>query len=161
MVVKEEEERDEVQIKKILLPIDGSEASRKAARYAIRLAKTEGAEIICIHAIITPPYLGYKGSGALAREFDEEAKRSAEKWFADIKGMAAEHGKGGVVVAVKTDILMDAATISDAIVDYADRIGADMIVIGTRGRGAAKRLLLGSVAQGVAVHAHCPVLIVR
>ncbi|MDG6934563.1 MAG: universal stress protein, partial [Nitrososphaerota archaeon] len=48
-----------------------------------------------------------------------------------------------------------------SIVDYAERQGADLIVLGTRGMGNLKRALLGSVSTGVATHAHCSVLIVR
>ncbi len=51
------ENSSEVQIKKILVPIDGSEYSLKAAKYAIKIAKDENAQLLCIH-IITPriPY---------------------------------------------------------------------------------------------------------
>jgi nucleotide-binding universal stress UspA family protein len=146
----------EAKITRILLPIDGSDASLKAVRYAIKLAKSEGAEIVCIHTVGTPPYAGYKGSGPLIKEFIEEAKRHSEKWFEDVKVLAKSNG-----VKVKTEILTDVVNIPDAIVDHADKTKSDLIVIGTRGRSAVKRFLLGSVAQGVVAHAHCPVLVVR
>ncbi|HEY5631269.1 MAG TPA: universal stress protein [Nitrososphaeraceae archaeon] len=52
---KSTENSSEVQIKKILVPIDGSEYSLKAAKYAIKIAKDENAQLLCIH-IITPPH---------------------------------------------------------------------------------------------------------
>jgi nucleotide-binding universal stress UspA family protein len=48
-----------------------------------------------------------------------------------------------------------------AIVNYADREKADLIVIGTRGRSGVSRMLLGSVASGVVTYAPCPVLVVK
>jgi nucleotide-binding universal stress UspA family protein len=50
---------------------------------------------------------------------------------------------------------------ADAIVRDIERCGTDLVVLGARGAGAATRLLLGSVSEGVLHHAPCPVLIVR
>jgi nucleotide-binding universal stress UspA family protein len=47
------------------------------------------------------------------------------------------------------------------IVGLAEELGADLIVIGSRGLGGMKRLLMGSVSESVVRHAHCPVLVVR
>jgi nucleotide-binding universal stress UspA family protein len=49
----------------------------------------------------------------------------------------------------------------DEILDLAEEVGADLIVIGSRGLGAISRALLGSVSESVVKHAHCPVLVVR
>ena len=62
---------------------------------------------------------------------------------------------------VRTDIFTDAESITGAIIDYASDKSIDLVIIGTKGRTGLKRLLLGSVAQGVVQHAHCPVLLVR
>jgi nucleotide-binding universal stress UspA family protein len=48
-----------------------------------------------------------------------------------------------------------------AIVDYADRDGVDLIVIGTRGRSGISKMLFGSVASGVVTYAACPILVVK
>jgi nucleotide-binding universal stress UspA family protein len=62
---------------------------------------------------------------------------------------------------VRTDIFTDVESITGAIIDYASDKSIDLVIIGTKGRTGLKRLLLGSVAQGVVQHAHCPVLLVR
>jgi nucleotide-binding universal stress UspA family protein len=70
--------------------------------------------------------------------------------------MAAEYG-----VKVSSETLLNVASVVDAIAEYARSHGADLIVIGTRGRTGMKRMLLGSVASGVVAHSTCPVLVVR
>jgi nucleotide-binding universal stress UspA family protein len=62
---------------------------------------------------------------------------------------------------VRSDIFTDVESITGAIIDYASDMSIDLVIIGTKGRTGLKRLLLGSVAQGVVQHAHCPVLLVR
>ncbi len=150
----------EIQIKKILLPIDGSDASLKAAKYAVTLAKKLNAQIICIHAVVPPTSLYEFSSTALVPPlvpvYYEEVMKLAETWFAKVKEMAEKEG-----VNVKTDAVLDVTSAVDTILNYASKENVDLIVIGTRGRTALKRFLLGSVANGVVTHAHCPVLVVR
>jgi nucleotide-binding universal stress UspA family protein len=64
-------------------------------------------------------------------------------------------------VRVKTDVIDSPLSVVAAIVNYADREKADLIVIGTRGRSGVSRMLLGSVASGVVTYAPCPVLVVK
>lgn len=143
-------------IKKILLPIDGSDSSMDAARYAVRLAAMSGAEILCIHAVVSLPYAEHKSGGALLATYLEEAKRHADQWFDQVQEMASKTG-----VKVTSETLLDVASIADVIINYAASHQADLIVIGTRGRTGLKRFLLGSVASAVVSHAACPVLVVK
>lgn len=145
----------DVEIRKILLPIDGSDASLKAARFAMKIAKQEKAQMLCIHAIGTPTYLSAYRSMMLP-SYLEEAKKLAESWFEKVVEMAGKEN-----VPVKTEIVLDVVSVIDTIVNYAADQNVDMIVMGTRGRTGLKRFLLGSVANGVVHHAHCPVLVVR
>ncbi len=62
---------------------------------------------------------------------------------------------------MKTQVIVSPISVTGSIVEYAERENMDLIVIGTRGRSAFKRLLLGSIASGVVTHAHCPVMVVR
>lgn len=145
-----------IEIKKILLPIDGSDTSLKAARYAVKIAKQEKAQIVCIHAIDAPAYLSEYRTGLLLPSYHEEAKKLAEVWLGKVTEIARRES-----VDVKTDIVRDVVSVVDTIVNYALNENADLIILGTRGRTGLKRFLLGSVANGVVLHAHCPVLVVR
>jgi nucleotide-binding universal stress UspA family protein len=146
-----------IQIKRILLPTDGSPASLRAARYAVKIAKQEIAEIMCIHAIAKLPYPSDFGRlSEIAETFYFETKKLAEKWFFTIKIIAAKEG-----VKVKTDVIIDVTSASEAIVQYAEKERVDLVVMGTRGRTGLKMFLMGSTANGVVLYAHCPVLVVR
>ena len=146
----------EVVYKKILVPVDGSAFSFSAAKYAIALAKPSGAEVICVHSIVNPPYMTYPSAGMMIPRYIEEAKTEASGWFDQIKAMAAPAG-----VKVTTDTILDVFSITDSILNYAKAHNVDLIVMGTHGRSGVKRLLMGSVASGVVAHAGCPVLVVR
>jgi nucleotide-binding universal stress UspA family protein len=141
----------EIQIRKILLPIDDSGSSLNAAKYAIKIAKNEGSQLICIHIIASVPHLH------LSDEHRENIRKKVQAWFNVIKDLANSKG----IAIVKTDILLDVNSVIGSIIDYAINENMDLIVMGTRGRTGLKRFLLGSVANGVAQHAHCPVLLVR
>ena len=140
-----------IQIRKILLPIDDSTSSLDAAKYATKIAKYENAVLICIHIIASIPHLHP------SNEYRENIRKKVEAWFNVIKDLAKSQG----IAIVKTEIIMDVNSVVGSIIDYATNESVDLIVMGTRGKTGLKRFLLGSVANGVAQHAHCPVLLVR
>ena len=151
-------DNDRIRIRKILIPIDGSECSLNAAKYAIRVAKDEKAQLFCIH-VITPhiPY-GYASAAAsVTGQNYEYIKDKVESWFDKVKHIA----KAEDIADVKTEIFIDVKSVIESIIDYASRKNIDLIVIGTKGRTGLKRFLLGSIANGVVQHAHCSVLLVR
>ena len=153
---KKENEKEEVKIKRILVPIDGSNCSVRAAKYAIEVATLQKAQIFCIHVIASLPY-GYGVAGSAIDEYFEDAEKQAQSWFNSIIEMAKKKD----INDVKADIFTDAKSITGAIIDYASSKSIDLVIIGTKGRTGLKRLLLGSVAHGIVQHAHCPVLLVR
>ena len=90
-------------------------------------------------------------------QYYEDIKDKVESWFDKVKDMA----KAEDIDDVKTEIFIDVKSVIESVIDYASRRNIDLIVIGTRGRIGLKRFLMGSVANGVVQHAHCPVLLVR
>jgi nucleotide-binding universal stress UspA family protein len=146
----------DIQLKKILVPIDGSRYSMKAAKYAIEVAKLQKAQIVCIYVIAKLSY-GYEYAGSLFDEYFEDIKNKSQSWFNQINKMAENDG----LKNIETDILINVLSITDAIISYASNNSTDLIVIGTKGRTGIDRFLLGSVASGVVKHSHCPVFIVR
>ena len=148
---------EQLPLKRILVPLDGSEWSFRAARYAIKIAEMATAKVICVHAVQNPPYTEYAYEGVLIRKYIEDAKMEAQKWFDEVNVIA----KKAHVVNMATDTLINVFSVADAIISYAERNNVDLIVMGTKGRTGVKKLLLGSVASNVVSHAKCPVLVVR
>ena len=145
-----------IQMRKILVPIDGSECSLNAAKYAIKVAKDENADLFCIHVIASVPY-GYASSPPAIDQYFKDIEEKAQSWFDKVRDMAKNEG----IPELKTETFADVKSVIGSIIDYATSRDVDLIVIGTRGRTGLKRFLMGSVANGVVQHAHCPVLLVR
>lgn|SRR5574341_971597 len=141
------------EIKKILVPIDGSETSFKTTRYALSLAKERNASVTLLHVSDIPPLPLHM---APLQKYYEEVREEAEKWFNSVKNLPeSKH------VEIRTKVITAAMSVVGSIVKFAEDNDIDLIVIGTRGRSKFSKLLLGSVASGVTQHAHCPVLVVR
>ncbi len=148
-------------MKKILVSIDGSENSMKAAEYAISLAKKYNAELIILYVLYSE--LGFAYSNLLGvttpraiKDVLETQKKDVQKWFDEIKGKLAN-----TKISVSDRIMVSVSSIVGEIVGFADKEKIDLIILGTRGRTGFKKLLLGSVAEGVVNHSSCPVMVVR
>jgi nucleotide-binding universal stress UspA family protein len=83
---------EEIQIKKILFAIDGSDPSLKAAKYAVRIAKFERASIICIHVIRKPQYLADHPQEPSLLSYYELGKKLAGAWFRKAIELASKEG---------------------------------------------------------------------
>jgi nucleotide-binding universal stress UspA family protein len=144
-----------VQIKKILVPIDGSKCSLNAAKYATRIAKDENAQLYCIHVVTSVPY-GIANAPAI-EDYFKDLEQKIQSWFDKVRDMA----KNECILDLKTETFTGVNSVIESIIDYATTKNIDLIVIGTRGRTGLKRFFMGSVANGVVQHAHCSVLLVR
>ena len=145
-----------IQLKRIVVPLDGSKDSFQAASYAIRIAKPLGAEVFFVHAVVGPQFLQYETGAVVVLHYIEDAKRTAEEWYKVAGELASAEG-----VKYYSETILDVASVVDAILSYAENKKADLIVMGTKGRTGLKRFLLGSVASGVVSHAKCSVFVVR
>lgn len=147
---------DDTLPKRIVVPLDGSDFSFRAAKYAVKLAKMANAEILFMHAVVNPPYAEFRRAGITIAGYVEEAKRLSETWYKEVGDLSSKNGVGFSV-----ETILDVVSAADSIVTYAKNNKADLIVIGTRGRSGLKRFVLGSVASGVVTHASCPVLVTK
>ncbi|MDG6904193.1 MAG: universal stress protein [Nitrososphaerota archaeon] len=138
--------------KRILVAVDGSDVSLRAVEHAARLAKDEGASLRALYVVASPPF---EIEAELADYYDD-ARKSAKKWMKDVENAASLHG-----MTIKTEILVGAISILDAIIGYAENQSIDLIVTGTRGKTQSAKLLVGSVAAGLVQYANCSVLAVR
>jgi nucleotide-binding universal stress UspA family protein len=148
-------------IHKILLPMDGSSSSKKAASFAIDLAHKYSAELVLIHALdISQNLMPLSAYGAAyTKNIDrivEAATKEAFGWFDQVQKDA-----DALKVNIKREVISAPLSPVAAIVNYAKKNKIDMIVTGSRGRTGFKKLLLGSVAMGLVTYAACPVLVVK
>lgn len=142
----------------VLALVDGSEHSTRALQTALELAKKYGSKVIALSVITTPSFLpvGTGGSPTDLSAYYEEGARIAKKAVEDAMTLAQQAG-----VSIRGEVIEAAGSVVETIVDFAGRENADVIVMGTRGLGGLKKLVLGSVSSGVVAHAPCSVLIVR
>src|SRR5918995_2768066 len=158
-------EHDKNNISKILVPIDGSELSRRAADYAILLSSKLDAELCVIHVLNDIPYEHNVGSYGLydietpdeIKQILQEERGITKEWFDEIKANTNEKN----IQVIKTELVTTRSSIESAIVNYAERNRVDLIVIGLAGHSGFKKLVLGSVASGVIKHSHCPVMMIK
>ena len=138
----------DIQIKRILVAVDGSENSKRAGDYAIKLGQELDAEIIALHVIPTGKYIE-----------EGNLKKGTKYDYAYLDKI----GEESISAEAKLEIEILRATRSsvvDEIIDYRNKKNIDLIVIGIRSISDF-RFMLGSTASGVVVNAPCPVLVVK
>jgi nucleotide-binding universal stress UspA family protein len=150
----------ETQFSKILVPIDGSDYSFKAAEYAIDISTRYRSEITLISIVASKVRYGSSSGifGAIPPSYLKKYESEAKKWFDRV---LQKLKKEGLEIKIKTDVITTPLSIVSTILRYAEKDDADIIVIGSRGITGFKRMLVGSVALGVVTYAHCPVLVTR
>jgi nucleotide-binding universal stress UspA family protein len=142
-----------IQLQKILVPIDFSDCSRKALRYAIALAGQFTAQILCLHALEIP-----YGTGEAAVVLETEAfrKRMHEEAQKQMTVFIQEEA-----APLSEECTIKLGTPYREIIQTADDKQIDLIILGTHGRSGVRHFLVGSTTERVVRHAHCPVLVVR
>ena len=145
--------------KKILVAIDGSPQSDKAAEEAVRLAAQSGAKlrsqvfaVLVLPNLKPPSFTDFFPTKPPTEESDWQEKR--ERLFYVVEKAAGESG-----VALESLVLYGDP--ADELLYFAKEKGCDVIVIGSSGKGMVKRTVLGSVSTKVALQAQCSVYIVR
>ncbi|MCS7044741.1 MAG: universal stress protein [Gemmataceae bacterium] len=136
----------------LLVPLDGSSFGEQALPLAELLARQSGAALALVHA--HEPLDVYIGT-ALAGELEEEAR---QRKLAYLEKVAAKI-KGAVTGEIKTTVVVGAP--AQALREYVEANGIDLIVMTTHGRGAFNRFWLGSVADDLMRHVAVPLLLVR
>jgi nucleotide-binding universal stress UspA family protein len=138
---------------KVLAALDGSEEASLAARTAADIAEKTGSELHLVHVRRVPAYI----DPSIGRERHlANVTESVRKEFLDAQVEQIQDA-GGTVARAHVRL----GPPVEEIVGLADEIEAGLVVMGSRGMGGLRRLLLGSVSDGVSRHAHCTVMIVR
>ena len=141
---------------RILLATDGSEEAELAALMAVDLADATHSELHVVHVGVVPIFLkSYPGTLGYERRLYEQIEEDSRELLR--KQSWRVKAAGGTVAG--THLRMGEVDLE--IVALAEELGADLIVMGSRGLGGVRRALMGSVSDSVVRHAHCPVLVVR
>lgn len=142
-----------VTLKKILCPVDHSECSYLALKYAISLALKDEAKLYLMHVIDSRLYDTeiYKFSPHKLSEIDESKIRE------DLMKSLPE----GTTDVLEVETIVVKGVPFNEIINAATEINVDLIVIGTHGRTGLSHVMLGSVAEKVVRKSLCPVLTVR
>ncbi|MCL4420828.1 MAG: universal stress protein [Candidatus Thermoplasmatota archaeon] len=142
--------------KKIIVAFDGSVPSQRAFKTAMSIANKYGSEITVVHSVAFP--IGGYGTGEAYFDWDEYyslAKKNVLKILNPlIKEAKAEE-------TVKSIFTSGTTSVAESLLEESNKLKPDLIVMGSRGLGGFKSLLLGSVSNAVVAHSNCPVLIVK
>lgn len=141
-------------IQRILVPVDFSSHSQEALDYAVELAKSLGASVDLLHCYrvnlaVISPY-----GPTLPPNFEADLRQAASEKLGEWREKAS---KDGVEITQHLKLIFP----SEGIIDLAEECKSDLIVMGTRGLGGLKHVLLGSVAERVVRQAPCPVLTLK
>ncbi|WP_129305306.1 universal stress protein [Streptomyces sp. L2] len=135
---------------RVVVGVDGSQSSYEALRWAVRHAGLIGGTVEAVAVWELPGLYGWSGPAVDMDVDEDETRRKMNEELTEVVGAdAAASLLTRVVHGNPADVLLRAAE------------GAEILVVGSRGRGGFTRALLGSVSQHVSQHASCPVVIVR
>ncbi|HED30274.1 MAG TPA: universal stress protein [Prosthecochloris aestuarii] len=141
-----------IKIRKILCPVDFSDASRKSIRYADEFARGMGASLHLLNVVEPHPMAVDMSLSYVPLEEDLE-KAAME----DLEQIADEERAHGLNVTTEVEI----GTPSEIILEKAVELDVNLIILGSHGKTGLSRILMGSVAESVVRKATCPVLIVK
>jgi nucleotide-binding universal stress UspA family protein len=147
-------------IKKILVAIDGSEHAAHALNYALDLAENYSSTVAIIN-VYHRVYIPYSSdfdmpTMELSDELTKAEKKQHQKFLSETLKKAKKKKP-----TLKISTILEEGRPADKIIETAKEGDFDLVVIGSRGLGGIKQLLLGSVSDRVADQAPCPVLIIR
>lgn len=133
--------------RKILLAVDGSEHSKRAAKHAINVASLLPGAKVEIISVIDP-------SKVKTEVLHGELRQKRQQALEEIKNTFEKEN-------VSYELKIERGDPGPTIVSYANRNGFDLVVIGSRGLNSLQEMVLGSVSHKVAKRVHCPVMIIK
>ncbi len=136
---------------RVVVGFDGSDTARRAVDWALAEARSRGRGLALVHAVLPPVTTGGLGVGLppsldLIEQLEDNARAQLEEFAAGLTGVRVDVG---VAIGAPSAVLLEASE------------SAELVVVGSRGRGGFAGLLLGSVGAQVAAHAECPVAVIR
>ncbi len=154
-MAKKNSTQAQLQVQRILVPIDFSEHSKHALQYAVSFAKQFGSELLLIHVVEQQVYPADLSFGQIVVPgFERELRDHAKK---ELDGLI----KSSTVKGIKVHAIVESGKPFLEILDAAEDEEIDLIIIATHGHTGVEHLLFGSTAEKVVRKASCPVLVVR
>lgn len=140
----------------ILVAVDGSNNSFRAADAAMKLVGDYGAKLFVVTVTHIPEKYHVSQSEVLESEDRHAEMDDAKKWYEEYIQRAKQNG-----IVLWTELLNSHRPVDYELLEYAEAKNINLIVIGTRGRNKLARLVIGSVASRVVTYSYCPVLLVK
>jgi nucleotide-binding universal stress UspA family protein len=141
-------------LKKILIAVDDSPFAQRAAQIGVELASALKAEVALVH-VFDPTATPAGAWGFPADRISDMSQLEGKRMLAKFR----ESLPPGVALPSGIREFLESGGAADSIIEVAKKCGADMIVMGSHGRGKVKGILMGSVSQDVLRNAPCPILV--
>ena len=138
---------------KILVPVDGSDNSYKALEAALVLSEKLGSNISVVNVMEQVP-ITHIESEKLLSELLEAYKKENQEILSKCSDIARQKG-----IAIKTVLLQ--GNPAPVILDYSKKENFDLVIMGSRGMGKFKELIIGSVSSKIVHHSPCAIMIIR
>jgi len=142
---------DSIELRRILIATDFSDASRNALRYAAAIARNHGARLYVVHVVSS---VGYRMAGVDVEIY------AAELAAHELKELWSKLGGSDQPSPVELEWIVRRGEVCDQLEDLIRKETIDLVVVGTRGRTGLSKLVLGSVAEEIFRKVSCPVLTV-
>lgn len=142
-------------MEKILVPFDGSGYSQKAYEKALEIAEKFGSKILVVSVLQSKAAETAGVSLERMQEIQDEEKDTATTMLKNLESQATAKN-----ISFHMEVIINPSS-ADGIVTFAEKNNVDLIVIGSHGRTGFRKIVLGSVANGVLAQAKCPVLITK
>lgn len=148
--------------KHLVVAVDGSETSANALKHACSVAAAGKAQLTLVHVANPAEYMALAPEFLQQDSYEEAAVANGNAVLAE--ALEITNGAEPGITSVNTHLLLankGAREMAQELVDYADKQGADLLVLGTHGRTGLMHLLMGSFAETVMRETRLPLLIIR
>ena len=141
----------------ILVPVDGSEISLSAVKKAAQIAQAFGSQLTLISLVTEDPFVDadFYYPSPIMKDYFVQAYANAEKALQQAQAIATENGVTANAQVIKGSVS------EEGIIEAAEKLNIDLIVMGSHGRKGFQKFLLGSFAQDVLKGTKLPVLVVK
>jgi nucleotide-binding universal stress UspA family protein len=143
-------------ISRILVAVDGSDDSFRAADYAMNLAAAYGADLFLVTVVNIPEKHDVPKLEATESKEQQKEMNGAKNWFETYTHKAKEKR-----LIIRPELVNSSRPVDYVLLEYAEENDIDLVVVGARGQHTFGRIVLGSVSPRLLTYSHCPVLLVR